>query len=566
MTSSSTHNEQESWFESWRKTTQFAEFVSRPIVYFCAEFALESDFHSYAGGLGVLAGDVMKEAGDQKLPMIGMGLLYRKGYLGSAIPTKVTDAQNPESFTTAHAHIERVLDAQKKPVQIKMPIGDHDVSVQAWKWESGGTLVYFLDTDLEENAPQDRSITHQLYVGAKEARLKQELILGIGGLRMIEALGIHPLIYHMNEGHSGMLALELIRHEMMERSLSFDEARQFARRRLIFTNHTLVPAGNELYSNDLVSVILEKYANELEVPVSELVKLGLVQESSIFSMTMLSLRMAGMINAVSKLHAKKAKEIWADHPMVGITNGVHVPTWDAIEGSVDAPGAFWNAHQQNKIALLKIIEEKIGKKWGEDALLVGWARRFVRYKRPLAIFDEAEKLLAFARDSAHPVRFVFAGKPHPSDEDGVKMLQDLQKFIEEKASDLVVYLPEYVMDSSKMLGAGCDIWLNTPIVGFEACGTSGMKAALNGALTCSTKDGWIDEVNLDGIGWNINSDHVAQSFLELLEKEIAPAYYGNRQNGIPSAWEERMRKSRTLIQNQYSATRMLREYIEMMYV
>lgn len=556
------HEEEIDWFREQQSKAKFQRFQKRPIAYFCAEYALGQKIPTYAGGLGILAGDIVREAADVKLPFVAVGLYYYEGY--TSFSEKVIKANvriSPESVGFLP-----VLDEKGERLSISVPIQDHEIVVRAWEFRQGENSVYMLDTNVEENSECDRKITNQLYVGDKEVRLKQEIVLGIGGLRLLEALKIRPSVYHLNEGHSAMLMFELIRHEMEERKLSFDEAKQFAKRYVVFTNHTLVTAGNEVYSGDLVSLLLSKYAQQIKVPISKLVKLGLVQQSSMFSMTMLLLRTVGIVSAVSKLHSKKALEIWPDYPMIGITNGVHVKTWNKIDTDVSEPGAFWQIHQKKKIELLRLIKDKSGVQWGKDDLLIGWARRFVTYKRPLAVFDNISRFKKIAQNTDKPVRFVIAGIPHFDDNEGLAMLEKLKSLIECEFAGSVIYMPEYSMDIAKILVPGCDVWLNTPIVGFEACGTSGMKAAMNGVLQFSTEDGWIDEIELSKVGWSIDNDNITESILDIVEREIVPMYYDRDSSGMPKLWEERMRNARTMVMNQFCATRTLREYVEMLYI
>jgi len=352
-----------SWWDQFRATDAYRRLQTRPVAYFCAEFALISHLKTYSGGLGVLSGDILREAADQKFPLVGVGLLYNQPSFNSGQAEGVAREgpplerpqlssvwartsergrarQDPEGVPETFG-LESVL-AAGSPLTVKVPIQDRYVTVAAYRWPAvklgsgwwtGGVRsapVYLLTTDCPGNDPRDCCITDQLYPPDKEKRLQQEIILGLAGLRLLEALGIHPSIYHLNEGHSAFLALEIIRHEMTERMIGFDDALNLARRHVVFTNHTLVPAGQDIFSNDLVAANLAKYAEELAVPVDRLVQLGLVQESSLFSMTMLSLRLAGKTNAVSRLHAQKAAQIWTDHPMTGITNGIHVGTWDKL--------------------------------------------------------------------------------------------------------------------------------------------------------------------------------------------------------------------------------------------
>ena len=556
------HKEELDWFRTQQSELQFQRFKERPIAYFCAEYALGQEIPTYAGGLGILAGDVVREAADQKLPFVAIGMYYYEGYATGAEKCLLKSGRcNPESIG-----FKPVLNGEGNRLKISVPIQDNDVKIQTWEYKQNGNSVFMMDTNIEENTMADRRISDRLYIGDNKTRLKQEIITGIGGLRLLEALGIHPSVYHLNEGHSAMLMFELIRHEMKERKLSFNEAKKFARRHVVFTSHTLVAAGHSVYSSDLVSLLLFRYAQQMQVPVSELIKLGLVQESNMFSMTMLLLRTVGIVSAASKLHAKKALEIWPDYPMVGITNGVHTKTWDKIGTDVSEPGTFWSCHQKRKIELLAHIKNETGVEWGKDELLIGWARRFASYKRPLAILDDVKQFKKIALNIDKPVRLVIGGVPNPDDSDGLAMLEKLKLLIKEELAGSVVYISEYSMDLAKILTSGCDVWLNTPIVGFEACGTSGMKAAMNGVLPFSTKDGWVDEIELSKVGWHIDSNNVTESILDTLEHNIAPMYYDCDTSCVPKLWEEYMRNARTMAMNQFSATRMLREYLEMLYL
>lgn len=251
--------------------------------------------------------------------------------------------------------------------------------------------------------------------------------------------------------------------------------------------------------------------------------------------------------------------------MVAVTNGVHMPTWNKIEGDVSELGAFWSAHQEHKRTFVEYLKEKAGKDWGEDEIIIGWARRIVQYKRPLAVFKDMRRLVEIARNVDMPVRFVFAGKPHPSDQEGLRMAKTLRELADTELKDFVAYLPWYDIDTAKLMVSGCDVWLNTPVVGFEACGTSGMKAAANGVLPCSTNDGWVYEANLFNVGWILDSDHISAHILDVIEKDIAPVYYDRNADGVPEEWEKMMRNARDMALNQFSATRMLRKYIRLMY-
>lgn len=559
-----TATETNAWFADFAASPRRADLIEHPIAYFCAEYALEDRLRSFAGGLGVLAGDVIRESADRNVPLVAVGLYYRRG-AGSAYPV-AADTCDYAATDPAAAGLMPVLGPDRTPITIKIPIYDRKVAVRAWLWSRGDVSVYLLDVDNELNTPVDRAITSRLYVGDKETRLLQEVVLGIGGLRLLAALGIRPSIHHLNEGHSALLSYELTRLHMTERGIGFTEAQESARRQIVFTNHTLVPAGDEVFSNDLVSLVLDGYAKEIGVPIVDLVRLGLVQQSSQFSMTMLALRMSSTANAVSRLHATKAGEIWTDHPMAAVTNGVHVPTWDALGAAGEGDDRrLWETHLALKKSLLAAITSLTGRQWGEDDLLIGWGRRFASYKRPLAAFGDIARLSALARAEGRRVRFVFSGKAHPEDTEGADILNRLCDLVDGDIKDIACVMPRHNLATAKALVSGCDVWLNTPVVGFEACGTSGMKAALNGVLPCSTKDGWMDEVDLPSVGWTLDSNDVTRSLLDTLERDIVPTYYGERASGVPVKWVGLMRNARRTILNDFSASRMLKEYLEKLY-
>lgn len=546
------------WFEKFRTSPSFQNVQQRPIVYFCAEFALMEKWPNYAGGLGILAGDYMAEAADQQIPIIGVSLYYKEGFTSKELSKEGQVVEISTTTPPEMSELTLVVNEEGQPLQILLPIEDHEVLIQAWMWQNGSTKIYFLDTDVEKNSEKDRQITRKLYVMDKETRLKQEFVMGVGGLRFLEALKIHPSFYHLNEGHCGFLAFELINHEMKELKIDFEKAKAIAKEKILFSNHTLVAAGNDVFSDDLVALVLGRYAEQLQVPVKTLVDLGLVQESSIFSMTMLGLRSAGKINAVSQLHQEKAAEIWHDHPMMAITNGVHIPTWDRV---LDAE-QIWTKHQENKRALLQRIEAETQEKWDENTILLGWARRIVQYKRPLALVERLKWFVDMAKSADRPIRLVYSGLAHPSDEDGTRTLEELQYRLSNDLKGIAVYLPNYNKHLAKELTAGCDMWINTPVVGFEACGTSGMKAALNGVLPLTTNDGWIHEINMYQIGWLLDDANVTDDILEKLAEQILPIYYDRNSQNIPETWVMMMKNARNLILNQFSMTRALHDYME----
>jgi starch phosphorylase len=545
-------NEKE-WFEKFRSGQDYVFLQKKPIAYFSIEYALSNLLPTYAGGLGVLAGDYVRELGDQKIPAVAVGIYYQNKYGSLDAPHK---QQTAVILSPEEQGLSAVLDENQKPILVQVPMEDHDVFVKAWIWQKNSIPVYLLDTDVEENSHVDRQIVYQLYDADKETRLKQEMILGIGGFRLLEKLNIQPSIYHMNEGHSAMLYLEIIRHEMQKRKIGFKDAISLSNHHVVFTNHTLVASGNEVFSNELFNFLLSRYAAELEVPVSDILALGSIQDSNSFSMSLMSLKLAGKINAVSELHSKEAIKSWSEYKFEFVTNGIHLPSWDKVRDQ-----EITTVHRENKKILLSEIKKQSGLEWGESELLIGWARRMVRYKRPLSLFGDIERLKSIITEKT-PIRIVMGGIAHQSDDDGRKMVGEIKEIMKKEFPDTAVFLSDYSVTLSRILTSGCDIWLNTPVIGSEACGTSGMKASLNGTLTMSTKDGWVYEVNTSEIGWDIDSGSIEKSILDVFQHDILPMYYTQDK----SRWETLMKNSRDLILNKFSTTRMLREYFEKLYL
>src|SRR6185369_16804175 len=455
------------WVKKFISSKECEFMRDNPIVYFCAEYALDDAIPTYAGGLGILAGDIIREAAEQNVPFITVGLYYHEGYIYHDLDKDAIVMKNSSRTNPISSKLKPVLDEQKKRIIITVPIKDTLVYVQAWVLQIGSVRTYLLDTNISQNKEENRKITDQLYPSVVDVRLKQEMVLGLGGRRMLEALGITPIGYHLNEGHSAFLTLEIARYEMKKHTYSFSKALESMKDSLFFTNHTLLPAGNNTFSVEIVKTFLSGFADELKISIDEIITLGLIPGTSIFSMTHLALRMAGKINAVSKLHAEKANEIWKDHPMIPITNGIHSKTWDKLRSKEH----IWENHQVNKRDLLKFINAQTGVQWDENILLLGWARRIVGYKRPFALFDELQTFKKLAMMKGKQIRVVIAGLSHESNREGLDILKQLQQIVTVDLKGIVVYLPNYNMESAKLLVSGCDVWLNTPIVGLEACGT-----------------------------------------------------------------------------------------------
>ena len=551
-----TNNNTQKWFSDFRKTPEYAEFSKRPVAYFSAEYALLSALPTYAGGLGILSADYIREAKKEGFPILAVGLLYRKAQ------NSVLSAGKPD-LTTEEANLSLVKLENGERVLISLPIYDKKVFAQVWQMNENGTLIYLLDTNISENEPNERDITLNLYDENREMRFKQEMLLGIGGLRLLETLGHHPSVYHLNEGHSAFLALELIHHEMKHQRVDFHTASEYAKKHIVFTNHTLVAAGQEQFGKDQVSAIMAKYAEEIGIPVADIIALGGIDGTNIFSMTIFSFKLAAKANAVSKLHRDTARGIWNQYSMESITNGIYIPRWDKVEnGENDLAGA----HIKNKKKLLQYIKDKSGKDWSENDLIIGWARRLVPYKRPLALFEDIEKLLEVLKKSDQKIKLVFSGPTRNDDFGSNELALKLKNIFDEKLSNNAVFLTNYSIEVSELMTSGTDIWLNTPVVGSEACGTSGMKALLNGSLPFSTSDGWIAEINLSEMGWLIEEPDISNKALSILENDIFPLYKKYVENPTDSIWLQKMQKGRKLIQDNFSTSRMLKEYIEILYI
>ncbi len=528
-----------------------------PVVYFCAEFAVDPSLPIYAGGLGILAGDVLGQAADDGRPYLGVGLFYHKGYLRQEI-SKEANISTEEKIIPQDTPLQLLVESEK-PLIVTVPIHARNVQVKAWVYMLQDVPLLLLDTNVEGNEAQDINLCDQLYAGDREHRIKQEMILGIGGMRMIEKLGITPRLYHLNEGHSSMMLFELA-YQLTKKnpSLSVQEALEDLTD-VIFTNHTLVPAGNDVFSKDVVISYLASYAMEFPVDPMILVNFGLIQDSSLYSPTMLALRLATVSQAVSKLHAKKALEVWPDHPMVAVTNGVRIKYWqDPRVAAAHSDQELWNAHLACKKSLIRTIEEITGFVWNESDLILGWARRLANYKRPLLAFEDPQRLKKILSSSPVPVRLLFSGKPHPHDEAAHQNLQTILEHVGTYGGS-IVYLQNYGVDVAKLILSGSDVVLNTPVRGFEACGTSGMKACANGVLLCTTLDGWTDEVDWKGKGWTLPDENTATAMYETLEQQVVPLYVDRTSEGFPLKWVFMMQASRELAITHYSAKRMLDE-------
>ena len=534
----------------------------RPRVgYLCMEFGLDARLPLYAGGLGILAGDILKAAYDLQFPMVGVGILWRQGYVRQI----VEDGRAIDAYPRYDA-IKDLL--EETGVEVTVEIRRRPVRIKVWRLDGSArpqgsrhAPLFLLDANLPENA--DRWITGQLYGWFAEERVAQEMVLGVGGVRALQALGLEPEIFHFNEGHAVLAGLELIR-QGMERGLPFEQAWQAARRRIVFTTHTPVKEGNEVHPLDL----LEYMGAFCGLNRRQMIRIG----GDPFQMTVAALRLARAANGVSELHGRTARRMWADvtnaPPIQGITNGVHVPTWQdrRMAAAFDAGAGLWEVHRQLKGELIEFVERRTGVRLAADRLLIGFTRRAAPYKRADLIFRKPDVIGPLLESGR--VQLLFSGKAHPLDDRGHEMVERLVA-MQARHPGSVVFLPDYDMEIARMATRGCDVWLNNPVRPMEASGTSGMKAALNGVLNFSVLDGWWPEACRHGEnGWQIGGgyegpdadEHDADSLYDTLIREILPTYEHNR-----SRWVEMMRASIADVIDRFSATRMLRRYEEALY-
>jgi len=578
--------------QPWFATT-FPADRDMVVAYFCAEFGLGAAVPIYSGGLGILAGDHLKAAADLEIPVIGVGLFYAEGYFSQQI---TADGQHERYLPQTGEDIgaTRLLNASGIPICVCVEMPNGPVYAHVWRIEIGTVQLLLLDARIPENTEEDRGITARLYGGDRTMRLRQEMLLGIGGIRALAALGISPTVYHLNEGHSVFLQIERLRHAVTS-GRSFDEAFSIIRASSVFTTHTPVPAGNEVFTDELAREFLAQEAHEIGVPLERLIALGKVADEPDFGLTPLALRTSGFANGVSALHGQVARRMWHglwphlsvdEVPIGSITNGVHLPTWQAtnIAQAIDQSDRdLWNAHRTNVEHLVALASTR-GAVAGAhpqlrpDALTIGFSRRFATYKRAGLLFRDPDRLARLVSAPHAPVQIVIAGKAHPADTHGKALIEMVMTFARDpRMAGRIVFVPDYDMAIGATIVQGTDVWLNTPRLPMEASGTSGMKAAINGSLNLSILDGWWAEGFTPNRGWAIDDgirqgtddeqdarDHA--SLMTLLETEVVPRFYARDSQDIPPAWVQMMRAAITEIGRDFSATRMVREYAHDLYV
>ena len=594
------------------------------VAYFSPEFGIAEALPQYSGGLGVLAGDHLKAASDLGVPLVGIGLFYRHGYFRQALNS---DGWQQEAYPDLDPYAMAVTECSG--IRVTVQIADRPLVARIWRADVGRIPLYLLDTDIDENPPDERTITDRLYGGDTEHRLRQEILLGIGGVRALEALGIDANVFHTNEGHAGFLGLERIRRVMVDSGLDLAGAVEAVRAGNVFTTHTPVPAGIDQFPRELMEQYFSSWASECGVTIDDLMALGHRPGDSPddrFNMAVMGLRLAARSNAVSRLHGvvsrEMFKDLWPDvpadeAPIMSVTNGVHALTWVAAEMSdllgrhvlpewheadaerwshiADASDdELWRVREQGRERMVAFVRTRLrtaaaqrGSSSSDAAvydtvldprvLTVGFARRFATYKRATMLLSQPDRLRDLLLSPDRPVQFVFAGKAHPADNEGKEMIRRIEAFTSDpEIGHRFVFVDDYDIAVARALYQGADVWLNTPRRPQEACGTSGMKAALNGSLNCSILDGWWDEWFDGENGWAISSaerlddlerrdELEANSLFDILEHQIVPLYYERWGGLVPRGWTQRIKSSLASLGPKVTATRMVRDYVENLY-
>ena len=605
------------WF-----TKSHGELHKSPIAYFCAEFAVHNCIPIYSGGLGLLAADTCKEASDLGIPLVAIGFFYPQGYFRQRIEADGRQKALYEAVNPERTPLLSVLNDDGSRLLVSVPVGERTIKVAVWKLQVGRVPIYLMDRNIPENDPPANDLSMRLYAADPYFRLQQEILLGIGGVRVLRALGYTPTVFHLNEGHAALAGFELLR-EIAQSGSGFEEGIEKVLDQIVFTTHTPVKAGHDEYPLQMVEESFHRFWAELGLGRERYLGLGQDSNTGAFSMTILALRLAARTNGVSKKHGEVSRGMWHslwpdkkvdEVPIISITNGVHVPTWTAPElarlydqfvgdewlQQHDDPSIWervfeipdeklWETHLLLKRKLLNFIRKRARRRWLEqsvssgqmvgfgvllnpEALTIGFARRFATYKRATLILSDRERLKRILRDPWKPVQIIFAGKAHPDDEPGKAQLQQIfEACSSPEFGGRLAFLEEYDKHVAHHLVQGVDVWLNTPRPPQEASGTSGQKAALNGIPNCSVLDGWWWEGYNGMNGWAIEEDPggddaaTANGLYEILEEQIIPTFYARDAQGIPGEWVRIMKEAIRSTAAVFSARRMLKEYAEKLY-
>jgi glycogen phosphorylase len=604
--------------------------LNGPVAFFSPEFALHGSLPIYAGGLGVLAGDMCKEATDIGLPMIGLGFMYPQGYFFQHISAEGWQEETYRQLNFDQSPIVPCAWPMGCGPIVEVPMGDRIIQAGVWQVHVGRLKLYLLDSNVESNSPADRQLSARLYTADRDQRIQQEILLGVGGVRMIRSLGIEPSVWHVNEGHTSFMMLERVR-ELVQSGTEFNSAVEAVKANSVFTTHTPVPAGNDVFPQDLIDRYFHKYWESLGIDRNAFMRLGSYDGSvdQGFNMTILSLKLSSHRTAVSKIHGDVARSMWhglwpgyreEDVPITHITNGVHAPTWTAPEmcrlyqkhlardimDMGDAPGLheaimkipdeeLWETRKALKQKLVHYILDRAQVRWAREnasaeqvlamgslldteALTIGFVRRFAAYKRPALIFRDIERLKRIVSDPLRPVQIIFAGKSHPADFPSKYLIHQVYSLAKDRAfQGRIAFIEDYDMHVAHYLVQGVDVWLNNPRRRQEASGTSGMKAAFNGVVHLSVLDGWWAEGFGGKNGWAIGEDvHTAEPDLEdaadaesiyrLLENDVVPLFYDRDRQNVPHGWLKVAKETIASVMPAFSTRRMLNEYIDKLYL
>jgi starch phosphorylase len=562
------------------------------VAYFSTEFALDESVPVYSGGLGVLAGDHLKSASELNVPLVGIGLFYDRGYFRQWLDDTGWQRERYPLNDPTRLPLTLERRADGSPILVQLELAGEPVAARIWRADAGRTRLYLLDTNVADNSPAARAVTDRLYGGDREHRIRQEILLGIGGVRALRKLDLAPTVFHMNEGHSAFLVLERLR-ELIAEGHELDDALEHVRASTVFTTHTPVPAGNEVFDPALVKRYLAGHVAAIGLEWDDFLALGRADaKEKQFGLTPFALRTSARANGVSALHGEVAREMWQavwpdcdsvdDVPIGHVTNGVHARTWvgstlaECLDGDWAAVRSLsdeqlWDIHGAQKEQLLRRVRRAVEMPGDADVLTIGFARRFATYKRAGLLFSDPDRLAKLVTSADRPLRIVLAGKAHPADEGGKELIRQIWELSRDsRFQGRVVFLEDYQMTLARRLVHGVDVWLNTPLRPQEASGTSGMKAAMNGALNLSILDGWWDEGFDAGTGFAIpggdDDEADAQALYEVLETDVVPAYYERDERGLPPRWLALMRASIERLGEQFNTNRMVREYVEEMYL
>jgi starch phosphorylase len=608
---------------------KYPSLTDQLVAYFSAEYGLHEAVPNYAGGLGILAGDHLKSASDLGVPLVAIGIMYKHAYFTQTINEKGDQDELYEELDTNQMPIHLVCDDKGDPVIVSVPIIDHDVFIRIWEVKVGRVSLFLLDTAVDENSEYDKQIIHSLYGGTRDTRMKQEIILGIGGLRALRRMGYNPTVFHLNEGHSAFLGFERL-YELMNEGMNFNMALELVRSTTLFTTHTPIPAGNEAFEWEMMERYFNNFWPELEMPSSYFFDLGKnvnIHQHENFSLTVLALNLSYMANGVSQLHGEISRAMWQkvypgiptpESPIGHVTNGIHTETWlyrsmiglfdeymdknwrehlsdeQYWDKFLDVPDdAFWEVRKITKKETMDHLRRRyeqrlkryrshnlppVNEVLRDDILTIGFARRFAPYKRALLLFRDPERLKRILNYPDRPVQFLFSGKAHPNNEAGRELIRAINEYAEKDGfRGKIIFIEGYSINTARALVSGCDLWLNTPRRPMEACGTSGQKVPINGGINFSILDGWWCEGFNGRNGWTIGSDvefpdHNYQdmvdgnSLYDALENEIIPKYYDRNENGIPVEWIKMSKESLRSVITRFSSHTMLWNYLRKYYV